>query len=115
MLNSRNPAFDNDLKKYYSDLFKEQQKVKVNGIRDFYTRNYKRGIEEGYYRDDFDIDMMVKFHLTYITSFEKSGFLSKEELFSFDSYRQYFIFHIRGIANEKGIEILNNRLLNYNF
>lgn len=114
-LNSRNPSYEYDLKKYYSDLFKEHEKAKISGIRDFYTRNYKRGIKEGYYRDDFDIDLMVKFHLTYIASFENAGFFNKEELLNFESYRQYFIYHIRGIANQKGLDILNNRILNYNF
>lgn len=114
-LNRINPTYEYDLKKYYSDLYKEHLKVKVNGIRNFYTRNYYRGIEEGYYREDFDIDMMVKFNLIFLTNLEGTGFLSKQELYSFDSYRQYFIYHIRGVASKKGIEILNNRLLNYNF
>lgn len=114
-LSSRNPVYEYDLKKYYSDLYKEHEKVKIEGIREFYTNNYNRGITEGIYRDDFDINLMVKFHLTYITSFEDSGFFSKEELLNFESFKQFFIFHIRGIANEKGLDILNNKLIIYNF
>lgn len=114
-LSSRNPVYEYDLKKYYSDLFKEHEKTKVEGIRGFYTRNYKRGRNEGLYRDDFDIDLMVKFHLTYITSIENAGFFSKEELLSFESYKQFFIFHIRGIASENGLNVLNDRLVRYNF
>lgn len=114
-LGSRNPVFEYDLHKYYPDIFKQHEKVKIEGIRKFYTHNYQRGIEEGYYRDDFDIDMMVKYDLTYITSFESAGFFTKEELLKFEGYRQFFIFHIRGIASAKGIEVLNNKLESYNF
>lgn len=115
VINKRNPSYEYDLKKYYTDLYREHEQYKINSIKNFYTRNYKRGIKEGYYRDDFNIDMMVKFHLTYNVGIEKAGFFTKEELLNFDYCRQYFIYHIRGIANEKGIEILNNNLENYNF
>lgn len=113
-LSKTNSTLEYDLRKYYSDVFNKHRKTKINKIRNFYVNNYERGMREGYYRDDFDISLMVKMHLTYIISLESAGFFTRDELHSFNLYRQYFIYHIRGVASEKGLEMLNNRLAEYN-
>jgi AcrR family transcriptional regulator len=108
-----NPSVEYDLEKYYPDLFKEQKKIKINNMLTFFSANLAKGIEEGVYRNDFDAEILIKFHITTIINIDKGGMFTKAEMYNHEIYRQYFISFMRGIASEKGIYIIENKIEEY--
>lgn len=56
MIQTNNPAFIYDLKKYYPDLFSNFEKFKHEMIYNKFVSNLNRGIMEGLYRKDLDVN-----------------------------------------------------------
>ena len=86
-INETPPALFFDLQKYYPALFKkienEQREVMQQGI----TNNLNRGIEEGYYRKDLNVDLTTIFFSVQIPNafrtLKDSKKYSKKQLFEF--------------------------------
>lgn len=108
-----NPSFEYDLEKYYPDLYKKNKEAKIANMTDFFTENVNRGKNEGVYRDDFDAEVITKFHIITIMNIQHSGMFTMTEMMNFDIYRQYFLFLMRGIASGKGLEILEKKFIEY--
>lgn len=107
-----NPAKHHDLKKYYPDLF-EKMTTKQRG-RTFQSMlaNLKKGKKEGLYRKDLDEEVIAKLYISRMEVPMTSDFVSPEEFTSEKFLNQAFLYHIHGIANEKGIAVANEILKN---
>lgn len=108
-----NPSTEYDLKKYYPEIY---QKFNNNRLGKMYERlleNMLKGKKEGIYRTDLNEDLIAR--LTVLRS-NISGIVDFENIENFeiltspDFFTEAMIYHIHGIANEKGIEILNQNL-----
>jgi AcrR family transcriptional regulator len=115
IIEERNPSFDYDLKKYYPDLYNKHDQVAKESMTAFFIENLNKGKEEGSYRNDFSSDILTKFHVSTITTIHLAGIFSMSELFSYEIYRQYFIFFIRGVASPKGVKLLEEKIEEYGF
>lgn len=104
------PVSDYDLKKYYPDLYRKIDSVRRERIYDFVINNLKKGKAEGLYRSDLDIDIISKIHVSRIQNTFDSDLLTNEEKTSLKVFYEFFIYHIRGIASEKGIQLLEEKL-----
>ncbi|MFA6581899.1 MAG: TetR/AcrR family transcriptional regulator, partial [Paludibacter sp.] len=51
-----------DLEKYYPKVFEKHMAQNSEVIRLGFQQNLKQGIEEGYYRDDLDVELISLFH-----------------------------------------------------
>ena len=101
------------LKKYYPEIhfkLKNKQQVKVQSC--IYS-NIERGINLELYRNDLDIDFIVKLHhnaMAYIMDNDDYNTTGK----NFIKYQnEYLEYHIRAIGTLKGIELLKNLKLKY--
>ena len=47
-----------DVKKYYPNLFEKYRKINAERSYQKFLNNLKQGIEEGYYRDNLDIELL---------------------------------------------------------
>lgn len=95
------------LKKYYPKIYKEMMKNEVNMFKDIVKNNIKKGISEGSYRKDIDIDVCTDFYFSLIFEINERD-IGKEELLKLE--RQALIYHTRAIATEKGIKELETEL-----
>lgn len=50
-----------DLKKYYPALHQKYDQIKTERIQSAFEENIRQGIEEGYYRDNLDIELLSFF------------------------------------------------------
>ena len=102
-----------DLKKYYPEASKLMEEHRQSHVLENIERNLLRGIKEGIYRQDINTKIIAYFYLLRI-----------DHLFSYDVkedilqdypmeglLKELFNYHIRGIANDKGIAYLKNKLL----
>jgi AcrR family transcriptional regulator len=104
MVTSANPSMDYDLKKYYPELYKKVSEGRrihmLEGIKD----NMERGIADGFYRDDFDIDIITRWHILRTEELVKSNFFAKNEFNTADVLDEVFDYHLHAIATPKGIK-----------
>ena len=103
-------SFEYDLRKYYPDLFRKIYEKKQQEMYDAVLNNMKKGKSEGIYRDDLDEVLIAKLYVTRIMHAHESMVITVEDFIAPEAFRQYFIYHIRGIANAKGIKILEKNL-----
>jgi AcrR family transcriptional regulator len=104
MVSSSHPSMDYDLRKYYPELHKSTHENRrfhmMEGIKD----NIIRGIEEGYYRDDFKIDIITRWHILRTEELIRSNFFSEQEMNIIEVLDEVFSYHLHAIATTKGIK-----------
>ncbi len=99
--------FWNDLKKYYPSVFTKFQESQIEYVREVFTKNILQGIEEGYFREDLDVEILSFFHTVQI---QKTFEIMLESNMKFTMKRivDFFIdLMIHLIANEKGLKYIN--------
>lgn len=102
------PAYQ--LQKYYPRIFKQVKDKQFDSVSLCIVENLKRGIKDGYYRSDINIDLITRFY------FSGNMSLTNYELFPIQSYdisilKDAFLeYHVRAVATEKGLKILKNIL-----
>ena len=97
------------LKKHYPEIYQRVLEQEVNQCEHWFSENIKKGIAEGLYRPDVDIENYVKFyyilifHINENTSSESEA--NRIELKALE-------YHTRALATEAGIIELEKNLLN---
>ena len=113
MMKEQNPTLDYDLKKYYPAIHKklnaESKKKMLEAIR----KNLIKGQQEGIYRQDMDVDVICKIHMTRMEYRYSAETISPEELTSPRVIKEIFLYHLHGISNENGLKVLNEKLKEY--
>lgn len=93
------------LKKYYPTIYAKLDLKKREIINTCFKNNLIRGINEGCFRKDINIDLVTKFYYLSITA------IKNDELFFDDNLNEvmeyYLEFYIRTIASDKGLQTLN--------
>jgi len=103
-------VFVHDLKKYYPEIYLKFREKQMLLIREDFESNLKKGIDEGYYREDIDVEMVSYFHSMHLRSLfeqiqESSTKISKKRMMNF-----FIDLITRLITNEKGYEYVQNKL-----
>ena len=95
-----------DLEKYYPKVFEKHMAQNAEEIRLGFQLNLKQGIEEGYYRDDLDVELISLFHSIQIkNTFEMMQQTNKK--YTKKRLVDFFIdLMIHLIANEKGLQFM---------
>ncbi len=99
-----------DLKKYYPELYKSYQEEGRKNMYNSTVGNIKQGKKEGLYRKDLDEVIIAKLYLTRVEAIQDSYIFSESEIHSSGFFREILIYHIRGMATEKGLKVLENCL-----
>lgn len=110
MIKDYNPATDYDLRKYYPELYAQIIKVRRAHIYKNVLDNLKKGKAEGLYRLDFDDELIAKIQLSRVEATFDEKVFTHDELLSPRLFKEIFVYHIRGIANEKGLKVLEQKL-----
>lgn len=99
-----------DLKKYYPGIYEHIHKIQRDHMRDAILENIRKGKKEGLYRKELQEEIIVKLQVSRIESLYEDNLFTIEDFTSGKIFREFFIYHIRGIANEKGIAYLEENL-----
>lgn len=100
----------NDLQKYHRDAWLMIRNFQYDFVLKIIRDNIVRGRKEGLYREDFDLDIIAKLHLsTVFNLFDEqlfpSGSNSKVTLF-----KEYMMHFLHGIVSAKGLAYLKKKL-----
>ena len=97
------------LKKHYPEIFQKVIKREIEECNTVFKQNIAKGIKQGLYRKEIDIETAVKFNYTLIFSIKEVTVSEKEgqklEL-------EILEYHTRAIATPEGIKELEKQLMN---
>jgi TetR/AcrR family transcriptional regulator, cholesterol catabolism regulator len=110
MMKDQNPATEHDLKKYYPHHYYKTVKVRRERIFDYILLNLRKGKEEGLYRKELNEEIIAKLYLSRVESINLNDLFTVEEFTSIRLFIELLNYHIRGIATENGIMVLNKKL-----
>lgn len=111
-LKSLNPTIINDLQKYYPTAWAQLTEFKNNFISKSIEENIRKGMEEGLYRDDLNPNIVAKLYSA------RTDCIVDQKIFPFtkytviEVYKEFLYHHIRGIATEKGLAVLDEKIKN---
>ncbi|MGB0881339.1 MAG: TetR/AcrR family transcriptional regulator [Vicingaceae bacterium] len=99
-----------DIQKYHPDSWRMMQDHKQIFIRNSILENTKRGIKEGFYRKNLNPEIITSLYILMM-----DGFFNSEENFGKEAsleglHLEMIRYHVRGIANEKGMVLLKETL-----
>lgn len=104
---SESPLYQ--LKKHYPQIHERIRENQVKQCGEMFRSNMAKGVQEGLYRADINIDAFARFYYELIFSINENTPYEREieilELLALE-------YHIRALATEKGIEELQKQLSN---
>jgi len=96
------------LKKYFPSIHKKLNNQKKEIINTCFKNNLRKGIEQGYFRPDINIDLIAKFYYLCVSAIKNDEIFVNDNVN--DALLYYLEYHIRAIASEKGTKTLNKIL-----
>jgi TetR/AcrR family transcriptional regulator, cholesterol catabolism regulator len=110
LIRDQNPATEHDLKKYYPQHFQKIVTARREGIYNYILLNLKKGIKEGLYRKELNKEVIAKLYLWRSENTNLQDLFPVEEFTSIKLFIELLKYHVRGIATEKGIIILEKKI-----
>jgi AcrR family transcriptional regulator len=105
-LGQMHPSIHFDLQKYHAEAWDLLERTEKADIYSCVSANMEKGIAEGLYRDDLNIPVIAKIYIARFDAvFDNTLFPESEYDFQ-EVIWEMFRYHIRGIANDKGIKYL---------
>ncbi len=102
------PAYQ--LKKHYPEIYEKMMANEIEDCNKMFSQNIVKGIQQGLYRQETDVESATKFYYTLIFSINENTQLES------DAYKlegKALEYHTRAIATPKGIIELEKQLINY--
>lgn len=110
VLQTMHPSVMFDLKKYYPETWNSFMEHKQSHILDSVKRNLQKGVDNGIFRKELKVDIIARIYIAKMeTIFDQSVF-DPENYNVFEVYLEMLIYHIHGVANDKGIELLEKKI-----
>jgi len=107
MFNSfdQSPAYQ--LKKHYPEIYEKMMANEIEDCSHFFRHNINKGISEGLYRKETDVETAVQFYYTLIFSINENTMLEKD---AYELEKKALDYHTRAIGTPKGIQELEKHL-----
>lgn len=105
-----NPSTFFELQKYHPEAWALLDEHRWTFVRDMIRSNLERGIEEGLYRPEINIEVISRLYVG------STNLIIEGKVFPYPEFRieelmlEVVRFQIRGISNSKGLEYLTNKL-----
>ena len=100
-----------DLEKYYPEAMAKFEVYKKTTVKFWVEDNMRRGIQEGLYRKDLNIPILASMYIARMNDFFSTELFPPGASFS-EIYLEIFRYHIRGLASEKGVKYLQQKVKN---
>ncbi|WP_298779599.1 TetR/AcrR family transcriptional regulator [uncultured Polaribacter sp.] len=97
------------LKKYYPKIHQKTMQKEIVMFSECLKNNLTKGIEEGFYRSDINIESATQFYFTLVFSVHENT-VENHKIPKLE--QEALVYHTRAIATEKGLKELENQLKN---
>jgi len=104
-----------DLKKYHPEAYAMHREFMWTFSRKCIEDNLTKGINEGYYRQDLNPQVISTNYILMVTNiFENSDAFGKD-VHPIEIYKEVFKYHVNAIASNKGRKYLSEKYTSMNF
>ena len=93
--------------KYYPKIFSELRATQYEFMRGCMERNITRGIEQGLFRNNLDVEFVSRMYQVGITNIKDESIFPEHKFPHIALYEMYLEYHLRGIVTPEGRKILN--------
>mgnify|MGYP003683789963 CR=1 FL=1 len=97
------------LKKYYPKIHEKTMEKEIVLFSECFKKNFEKGILEGYYREDINIELVTQFYFSLVFSIHENT-LENYKIPKLE--QEVLVYHTRAIATEKGLLELEKQLKN---
>ena len=112
MLKNRPPRLINNLKKYYPNVWEILDEIKKTHLFTCITENMDRGKEQGLNRNEVNSNIIAKLMMNTVDALVDDATFPLTQYDFKSLLKENRIYHIRGIATDKGIKYLEQKLKN---
>lgn len=98
-----------ELRKYYQPIFDKVMMAKQNHIFYQISKNVQKGIDEGFYRSDVNIEMTAALYVRNMVDMHSKDYCFVENITFEQVFEAMFENHIRAISTQEGIEYFEKR------
>lgn len=98
------PKLKFEMKKYYEPIFNEFMQKKQTQIFNQISQNILKGIKEGLYREDVNIDLTASLYVRNLIDMHNKDFCFIKDITFDQVFETMFENHIRAISTPEGIE-----------
>ncbi len=106
ILSQVHPSVHYDLEKYHPEAWCVATKLRQDHVYKCVFGNLTKGKEDGLYREDLNCDVIARIYIAKMDVLF-DGVVFPPQQFNFQEvYLEFFRYHIRGIASEKGLKYL---------
>ncbi len=106
LMKDHSQSYEYDLKKYYSGIYRNLMSARRKLMYESMLVNIRQGKKEGIYRRELNEEIIAKLHLLRVENLQSSEIFREEEMHSVKFFRELFVYHINGLATQKGREVL---------
>lgn len=104
------PSVQFDLQKYHPKAWAVLDETERNDIHRCVSSNLRKGIKDGLYRDDLDVEVITRLYVSRMDATWDGRVFPPEQFNISDVLWKHFEYHIRGIASRKGVEYLDKKV-----
>lgn len=108
-IGSMHPSVQFDLQKYHPRAWEIMEQREREDVYVCVTANLKKGIAEGLYREDLDVEVITRLYIARMDSTWDGRVFPPDRFNLSDVLWKHFEYHIRGIATKKGIAYLEKK------
>jgi len=95
------------LQKYYPKIHDTLREKQFEVMQDCVVDNIKRGIEQGIYRENLNIEFVSRIYFSGVTSIKDHRLFPVSKFPVAELMDDYLEYHLRGIVTPKGRKVLN--------
>ena len=106
-LNDEKSSPQFQLQKYYPEIFEQIQGNNFELIHGITINNLKRGIDQGLYRDNVNVEFVARIYFIGMTGIKDDTIFPITEFPKIRLIESYLDYHLRGIVTKKGLALLN--------
>jgi len=115
MMKRNSASFEYDLRKYFPETYQKILQSRRKGMYDSVLANLKRGKAEGLYRSELNEEILTRLQISRLENMYGDPMFSISDFSTENIFKELFIYHIRGIANEQGIKYLEENIQKFDY
>lgn len=100
------------LQKFFPKIFSCLRKKQLETVNTCMSDNLKKGIDNGLYRKDINVDFISRIYFTGLMGIKDNEIFPPNKFNGVELTKQFMEYHLRGIVTKKGAEILEELLGN---
>lgn len=102
-----NPSLLYDMQKYHAKAWEAYADYKQSFVAGHIRRNLQRGVDEGLYREEIDVEILARLRLEMIQMAFDPRIFPPSNFGLLDIQMQTMELFVRGIATQKGLDLLH--------